>query len=38
MDTWLILYRHYAIKQGYMSAIMRTPDGDIFLILLTIRT
>ena len=38
MDTWVILSVHSTAKQGYKSDVVRTPDGDIFLILLTIRT
>ena len=38
MDTWVIVYLHSTAKQGYKSAVVRTPDGDIFLILLTIHT
>ncbi|KAJ8333924.1 hypothetical protein SKAU_G00412430 [Synaphobranchus kaupii] len=31
-DTWVVLYFHYAARQGYKSAVVRTPDSDIFFI------
>lgn len=33
-DTRVVLYVKYAVKMGYNSAVVRTPDTDIFLILL----
>ena len=33
-DTRTVLYLKYAAKFGYKSAVVRTPDTDIFLILL----
>ena len=33
-DTWVVLYLHYAAKLGCKSAVVRTPDSDIFFILL----
>lgn len=33
-DTRVILYINYAVRMGYQSAVVRTPDTDIFLILL----
>ena len=33
-DTRVVLYLNYAAKLGYKSAVVRTPDTDIFLILL----
>ncbi|XP_063959228.1 uncharacterized protein LOC135154916 [Lytechinus pictus] len=33
-DTRVVLYLKYAAKLGYKSAVVRTPDTDIFLILL----
>ena len=33
-DTRVVLYLQYAAKLGYKSAVVRTPDTDIFLILL----
>jgi len=33
-DTRIILYLHYAAKLGYKSAVVRTPDSDIFFIML----
>lgn len=33
-DTRVVLYLKYAAKQGYKSAVVRTPDTDILLILL----
>lgn len=33
-DTQVVLYLHYAASQGYKSAVVRTPDSDIFFILL----
>ena len=33
-DTWVVLYLHYAAKLGYKSVVVRTPDSDIFFILL----
>ena len=33
-DTRVVLYLNYAAKLGYKSAVVRTPDTDIFFILL----
>ena len=33
-DTRVVLYHNYAVKLGYTSAVVRTPDTDIFFILL----
>ena len=33
-DTRVVLYLSYAVKLGYKSAVVRTPDSDIFFILL----
>ena len=33
-DTRVVLYLHYAAALGYKSAVVRTPDTDIFVILL----
>ena len=33
-DTRVVLYLNYAVKLGYKSAEVRTPDTDIFFILL----
>ena len=33
-DTCTVLYLKYATKFGYKSGVVRTPDTDIFLILL----
>ena len=33
-DTRVVLYLHYAATIGYKSAVVRTPDTDIFVILL----
>ena len=33
-DSRIVLYLHYAVKKGYKSAIIRTPDTDVFFILL----
>ena len=33
-DTRVVLYLQHAAKLGYKSAVVRTPDTDIFLILL----
>lgn len=33
-DTRIVLYLKYAAKIGYKSAVVRTPDTDIFVILL----
>ena len=33
-DTRVVLYLNYAVKLGYKSAVVRTPDTDIFFILL----
>lgn len=33
-DTRVVLYLKYAVKLGYKSAVVRTPDSDIFFILL----
>ena len=33
-DTRVVLYLHYAAKLGYKSVVVRTPDSDIFFILL----
>lgn len=33
-DTRVILYLHHAVKKGYKSAVVRTPDTDLFFILL----
>ena len=30
-DTRVVLYLHYTAKLGYKSAVVRTPDSDIFL-------
>ena len=34
-DTRVVLYLTYAVKLGYKSAVVRTPDTDIFFILLS---
>ena len=33
-DSRVILYLHYAVSQGYKSAVVRTPDTDLFFLLL----
>ena len=33
-DTRVILYLHHAVNMGFKSAVVRTPDTDIFFILL----
>ena len=33
-DTRIVLYLKYAVQLGYKSAVVRTPDSDIFFILL----
>ena len=33
-DTRVVLYLNYAVKLGYKSAVVRSPDTDIFFILL----
>ena len=33
-DTRVVLYLKYAVKLGYKSAVVRTPDTDILVILL----
>ena len=33
-DTRVVRYLNYAVKLGYKSAVVRTPDSDIFFILL----
>lgn len=33
-DSRVVLYLHYAVKLGFKSAVVRTPDTDIFFILL----
>ena len=33
-DTRVVLYLSYAVKLGYKSAVVRTPDSNIFFILL----
>ena len=33
-DTRVVLYLHYAASIGYKNAVVRTPDTDIFVILL----
>ena len=33
-DTRVVLYLNYAVKLGYKPAVVRTPDSDIFFILL----
>ena len=33
-DSRVILYLHHAVKMGYKSAVVRTPDTDIFFIIL----
>lgn len=33
-DSRVVLYLHHAVKLGFKSAIVRTPDTDIFVILL----
>lgn len=33
-DTRVVLYLNYAVKLGYKSTVVRTPDSDIFFILL----
>ena len=33
-DTRVVLYLNYAVKLGYKSAVVRTPNSDIFFILL----
>lgn len=33
-DTRVILYLHHAVYQGYESAVVRTPDTDLFFLLL----
>ena len=33
-DTRIIMYLHYAAKQGFKSAVVRSPDSNIFFIML----
>ena len=33
-DARVVLYPSYVVKHGYKSAVVRTPDSDIFFILL----
>lgn len=33
-DSWVRLYLHHAVKLGFKSAVVRTPDTDILFILL----
>ena len=33
-DTRVVVYLHYAASLGYKDAVVRTPDTDIFVILL----
>ena len=33
-DARIIMYLHYAAKQGFKSAVVRSPDSDIFFIML----
>ena len=33
-DTRVMLYLHHAVALGYKNAVVRTPDTDIFVILL----
>ena len=33
-DSRVILYLRYAVSQGYKSAVVRTPDTDLFFLLL----
>ena len=33
-DTRVVLYLHHAVSLGYKNAVVRTPDTDIFIILL----
>ena len=33
-DTRIIIYIHHAVSKGYKSAVVRTPDTDLFFILL----
>ena len=33
-DTRVVLYLHHAVALGYKNAVVRTPDTDIFVILL----
>ena len=33
-DTRIVIYLHYAENRGFKSAVVRTPDSDIFFILL----
>ena len=33
-DTRIVLYLHYAENLGFKSAVVRTPDSEIFFILL----
>ena len=33
-DTRVVLYLNYAVKLGYKSAVVRTPDSEIFFIFL----
>lgn len=33
-DSRVILYLHYAVSKGYTSAVVRTPDTDLFFLLL----
>ena len=32
-DTRIIMYLHYVAKQGFKSAVVRSPDSDIFIML-----
>lgn len=33
-DTRVVLYLHHAVTEGHLSAVVRTPDTDLFFILL----
>ena len=33
-DTWVVLYLNHAARAGFKSAVVRTPDTDIFFVLL----
>ena len=33
-DTRIVLYLYFAAKMGYKSAVVRSPDSDIFFIIL----
>ena len=32
-DTWVVLYLDYAVRRGFKSAVVRTSDTDIFILL-----